>query len=125
MIKMRRAFNRHTTTTCYLQLSGEGFWDDNNEWVEGVATPPQPFMATATPVGMNSVDSFGTTLEARPEGERSSTYLQFTSKMQMPMKAIIFYKEFKFKIVRVAEYSAAGFYSVIAENIRGKHDSRP
>ena len=120
MISMRRAFTRNTTTIAYQSLKGEGYWDEDNVWVQGVETTPQPFMVTATPVGMSDYASFGSTLEALPEGERVSTYLQFSSPTEMPINTFIYYKEFKFKVVRAAEYSAAGFYSVIGENIRGK-----
>lgn len=120
MINMRRAFTRNTTTVAYLALRGEGYWNDDNEWVRGDESPSTPFMVTATPVGMSDYASFGSTLEALPEGERVSTYLQFTSTVDMPINSIIYYLQFKFKVVRQAEYTAAGFHSIIAENLRGK-----
>lgn len=120
MINQRRAFTKHTTTKAYLQLFGDGYWDEFNEWVRGEATTATPFNVTVTPVGMAEDSSFGAILEARPEGERVQEYLQFTSTTEMPMNSIIYYRLGKYKVVRNAQYAAAGFYSVIGEDVRGK-----
>lgn len=120
MIKMRRAFTKHTTTRAYLSLEAEGYWDDNNEWVDGAQSPLVPFNATVTPVGMADYSSFGHVLDALPEGERVQSYLQFTSLTEMPINSFIHYLGGKYKIIRDAEYTAADFYSVIAENVKGK-----
>ncbi len=121
MINMRRAFTRHTTTNnAGLQLLGTGYWDEYNEWVVGEASQPIPFMVTVTPVGMAEDSSFGAVLEALPEGERVQEYLKFTSPTEMPMNSYIYYLSGKYKVIRDAEYSAMGFYSVIGEDVRGK-----
>lgn len=122
MINMRRAFTKHTTTRAYLVLHGDGYFDEYNEWVRGEETPPQPFSVTVTPIGNSEEASYGSALDARPEGERIKTYLQFTSRTDMPMNSFIYYRQFKFKVVQEAEYTAAGFHSVIAENVRGKEE---
>lgn len=120
MINMRRAFTRHTTTQAFLVLRGEGHFNDWNEWVNGEESEPVPFSATITPIGNSEEASYGTSLDARPEGERLKTYLQFTSTTHMPINAIILYRQFKLKVVNEGEYNAAGFHSIIAENIKGK-----
>ncbi len=123
MINMRRAFTTHTTTTAHLVLLAEGYWDENNEWVSGANSPPVPFSVTVMPVGMAEDSSFGAILEALPEGERIQEYLKFTSLTEMPINSFVYYNTGKFKIIRDAEYSAAGFFSVIGENVRGKDES--
>lgn len=120
MINMRRAFTRHTTTRAWLVLKGDGYFNEWNEWVDGEETPPAPFSVTVTPIGSSEEASYGSALDARPEGERTKTYLQFTSRTAMPMNSYILYQQFKFKVVQEAEYRAAGFHSVIAENVKGK-----
>lgn len=122
MINMRRAFNRYTTTVAYLELPSMGYFNEYNEWVHGASTPPQPFRVTATPVGMADHASYGTVLEARPEGERVASFLQFSSVTEMPINSFIYYKEFKYKVIRLSDYRAAGFHTVVGENVRGKYD---
>lgn len=121
MINMKRAFTRHTTVVAYLELSGEGYFNEYNEWEKGTASELQPIRATITPAGMADQAVFGTLLEARPEGERIAKYLQISSTTEMPINSKIFYLEGIYKVVRLSDYRAAGFHTVIAEDVRGKY----
>lgn len=120
MISMRRAFTKHTTTRAHLVMQGEGYYDENNEWVAGESTAPVAFNATITPVGMADYSSFGHVLEALPEGERVQSYIQISSTIEVPINSHVLYLGNIYKIIRDAEYRAAGFYTTIGENIRGK-----
>jgi len=120
MIKMTRAFNKHTTARAYLSVVNEGYWDEFNEWVSGEESPRMPINATITPVGMADYASFGHVLEANPEGERIQSYIQISSLTALPINSFVYYLNGKYKVIRDAEYTAAGFYTTIAENVRGK-----
>lgn len=120
MIKMTRAFNRNTTTRVYVVVKQEGYWDEDNEWVEGTESPPIPFNCTILPVDGFDEEGGGNRLHALPEGERVSSFFRITSTKRIPINSEVLYKEYKLKVIGESDYEAAGFYSVIAEDIRDK-----
>lgn len=121
MISMRRAFTKHTTARAYLQTVSEGSYNEYNEWEEGALSQPIPINVTPKPVGdIDAGATFGAQLEARPEGERVKEYMKFYSTTEMPMNSFINYNDREFKVVSIADYTAAQFYCVTGEYAGGK-----
>lgn len=120
MINMRRAFTRHTTLKAYLQTFEEGSWDDDNNWVEGVMSRPMPFSVTATPTGSADEGSYGARLDADHIGERVKSFMQFTSRTEMPINSIITVYNQRFKITREGNYSDAGYWTTVGERVDTK-----
>lgn len=117
MINQKRAFNRHTTTGAYMQVWYEGYYDENNFYVNEHYSPARRIAVTPIPFGDRDDGTTGKQLKATPYGERQPAFMQFHSITEMPMKSIISIYGVKYKVVQVDEYAAAGFHKVIASRI--------
>lgn len=113
MINVSEAICADTTTTCYLRLPVEGYYDDNNLWVSGGLGAPIRIAATPIPVGDYEEGTHGQTLKADAVGERMPATFKFHSVFEMPINAIMTYKGHQFKIIKTGDYAAAGYWSAV------------
>ncbi|MBG6242985.1 MAG: hypothetical protein EKE20_14705 [Candidatus Symbiopectobacterium sp. Dall1.0] len=115
MMNLRRAFNRHTTSSKpTIEIYVEGHYDDRNMWVDDSWKPPVKLMCTPIPFGDREDGVSGQQLKATPVGERLPAYIQIHSRQPMPMKSYINCYGIRYKVIQVGEYDYAGFHKVIA-----------
>lgn len=114
MINQRRAFNRYTTARHFIETYIPGHYDDKNNWVGDLYSPPKPFRCTPIAYGDRDSGVAGQTLKATDIGERQPAFMQVHSTTEMPMKSLLTIYGFRYKVVSVSDYTDAGFYKVVA-----------
>lgn len=117
MISVRQAFHPHTTVKCKLAIFLEGAWDVDNQWVVGGYATEVTISATPLPAGNVSDLVFGEALKAEFYGERKPEFKRFFSKTEMPMKSRITYRGGTFKVIRIGDYKAGGYFEVLGAKI--------
>lgn len=117
MISVRQAFHPHTTVSCDLELFLNGVWDEDNQWVAGGYQPPVKIRATPLPAGNVSDSVFGEALKAEMYGERKPEFKRFFSRTEMPMNSRITYRGGTFKVIRIGDYKAGGYFEVLGAKI--------
>jgi len=118
MISVRRAFNRNTTTKVLMCSPVGGYWDDNNQWVKHATGPAIAIQATPIPHGDRDEGVFGEQLKANPELERQPGFMKFHSLTEMPINSLLSVYGTTYFVTQFANYSAAGFYMVIASKVQ-------
>ena len=118
MISVRRAFNRNTTTKVLMCSPIGGYWDADNQWVKNATGPATAIYATPIPHGDRDEGVFGEQLKANPELERQPGFMKFHSPTNMPINSLLSVYETTYFVTQYANYSAAGFYMVIASKVQ-------
>lgn len=118
MISVRRAFNRNTTTKVLMCSPVGGYWDDNNQWIKNSTGPAIAIQATPIPHGDRDEGVFGEQLKANPELERQPGFMKFHSKVNMPINSLLSVYGTTYFVTQYADYSASGFYMVIASKVQ-------
>lgn len=117
MISVRRAFNRHTTTEVLHSIRVAGTWDINNQWVEGTLNAPTKILATPIPQGDKDAGVFGEQMQAHKIGEREPSFMKFHSRVKIEVNELLTVYNTTYKVIRVGNYDAAGFRSVVGAKI--------
>lgn len=117
MISVRDAFHPDTTVWATIETFVDGSWDEDNQWTQGSYTDPKKFRVTPFPAGNVADSVFGETLKAEFYGERSPEFKRFFSKTEMPINTRITYREGIFKVIRLGDYKAGGYWEVLAAKI--------
>lgn len=114
MITQRQAFNTKTTLRCDLYIHIDGTWDENNNWVDAGYAPATPIRVTPIPAGNKADASYAETLQARPELERTASYMKLHSRTYMPINSLVNVYGKLYKVIRMGDYSGASFHAAIA-----------
>jgi len=111
MIQMHQAFSSYTTTTVSLYRYIDGYWNEENQWMEGGYDNPVDISATPIPIGERQTGTHGETLSPDPTGERVPASMKFTSQTQLNLKDVISYVGIDYKMSRKGDFSAAGYWT--------------
>lgn len=95
-----------------------GYWDANNQWVKNSMGPAVAIQATPIPHGDRDEGVFGEQLKANPELERQPGFMKFHSLINMPINSLLCVYDTTYFVTQYANYSAAGFYMVIASKVQ-------
>lgn len=117
MISVREAFHPDTTVWATLSTMVAGTWDSDNQWVKGGYSPEVKFRVTPFPAGNVSDAVFGEALKAEFYGERQPEFKRFFSRTEMPMNSRITYRLGTFKVIRIGDYKAGGYFEVLASKL--------
>lgn len=120
MISVRRAFTHHTTTPVLLQREIEGAYDLNNFWIAGGFSEPTTVHATPLPYGNREDGILGDQLSPTMIGERIPSYMQVHSPIEIEINSYLTIYGDVFKVIRKGNYKAAGYWSTLAERLKGK-----
>ena len=110
MINVSDALGGETTTAGKLYMMAAGYWDDDNQWIEGGYTPPLSIRLTPLPV-KDRESTHGERLKADPYGERTPAYFSLYSKVRMPINSIVTVYDQTFKVTDEGNYSAGGYWT--------------
>ena len=117
MISVKEAFHPDTTVTATMSLFVDGSWDENNQWIAGGFGLPIKFKVTPFPAGNVADSVFGETLKAEFYGERKPEFKRFFSRKDMPINSNITYRDGTFKVIRLGDYKAGGYFEVLAAKL--------
>lgn len=95
-----------------------GYWDEDNQWVKNATGPAIPIQATPIPHGDRDEGVFGEQLKANPELERQPGFMKFHSLVRMPINSLLSVYGVTYFVTQFANYSAAGYYMVIASKVQ-------
>ena len=117
MIDVSDAFDDDTTVAAILQTQIAGTWDLDNQWVAGGLSEPVPIRVTPFPAGNVAAAAYGEELKAEFFGERTPEFKRFLSPTEMPINSVITYRGMSFKVIRVGDYKAGGYWEVVGARL--------
>lgn len=117
MIDVSEAFDDDTTVQATLQLQIAGAWDADNQWVQGGYGAPTNISVTPFPAGNVAAAAYGEELKAEFFGERTPEFKRFLSTTKMPINSRISYRNYSFKVIRVGDYKAGGYFEVVGARL--------
>lgn len=117
MIDVSDAFDDDTTVQATLELQIAGSWDADNQWVVGGLSAPVRISVTPFPAGNVAAAAYGEELKAEFFGERTPEFKRFLSPTEMPINSIITYNNYSFKVIRVGDYKAGGYWEVVGARV--------
>lgn len=117
MISVAEALGYETTSKVILHLNVVGYWDEDNQWVEGGYSPAINIRATPIPSGEKGAGTHGETLHATPTGERKPASMKFHSTTELRVNDILIYGNHSYKIIKQGDYHTGGYYAAVGMSI--------
>ena len=118
MINMFDAFSGDTTVPVRYFKKSDGYFDDDNHWVNEGYEDPIIIAVTPMPFGDRDAGIAGIELKAKTTGEREPAFMKFTGRTQIFINDRIEIYGDTYKMLKKMKHKAAGFCIMIGATIQ-------